>query len=275
MNIFIMGMIFAGAGGGICELISLAATGEMVPTKKRGLYVGLVISSILPFCPAVLWAQLIAQHNWRFNGLFCGLWSLVGLVLTVTCYTPPPRVNASGLTRKEIVKRIDFVGGLLSVSGLVLFLAALQWGGAQYPWASAHVLAPLFIGVALLVAFAVWEFKGTKYPMFPARLKKDPRNLYLILFITAISGANFFAILVWWPVQSYAMYDPNPINVGIRSLPIGFGIIVGAMIIGFLITALNGRIKLLLTISCCIMTAGESWPPHPYSPVSPPPNHGY
>lgn len=54
------GMAIAGAGAGINELTALAATAEMAPTKKRGQYVAFLIFSILPFCPSVLWAQLIA-----------------------------------------------------------------------------------------------------------------------------------------------------------------------------------------------------------------------
>ena len=256
MQVFIMGMVIAGAGAGICELTALAGAGELVPTKKRGLYIGLIVCTILPFCPSVLWSQLIAQTSWRYNGLFCGLWSAIGLLLVIVYYTPPPRVNATGLSRQEILARIDYVGGILSVGGLTLFLAALQWGGNTYPWASAHVLAPMLIGVVLMVAFAIWEWKFVKFPMFPARLKHDTRNLSLILLITGISGANFFAVLLWWPIQSYSMYDTNPINVGVRSLPIGFGIILGAILSSMAITVLKGRIRFLLLVSCCIMTAG-------------------
>ena len=31
----------------------------------------------------------------------------------------------------QVVKQIDFVGGFLSVSGMLLFMAGLQWGGYQ------------------------------------------------------------------------------------------------------------------------------------------------
>jgi hypothetical protein len=47
-----------------------------------------------------------------------------------------------------------------------------------------------------LTAFGFWEIKGAKYPLFPSRLKKDPRILGLTLIITAISGANFFGVLL-------------------------------------------------------------------------------
>lgn len=125
-------MAIAGAGAGINELTALAATSELAPTAKRGKYVAVLIFTILPFCPSVLWAQLIAAHsNWRYVGLFCGLWAFVGLVMTAIFYFPPPRVNSSGLSRKEIISQIDFVGGFLSIVGLILFVAGLLWGGYQ------------------------------------------------------------------------------------------------------------------------------------------------
>ena len=126
------GMAIAGAGAGINELTALAATSEMAPTRKRGKYVAILIFTILPFAASVLWAQLIAYHaGWRYVGLFCGVWSGIGLVVTVLFYHPPPRDNSKDLERKEVIRRIDFVGGFLSVSGMIVFLAGLQWGGYQ------------------------------------------------------------------------------------------------------------------------------------------------
>lgn len=76
MNTFICGMVFAGAGAGVNELTALAATSELAPTSQRGKYVAILVFTIIPFCPSVLWAQLIAYHSsWRWIGLFCGVWA--------------------------------------------------------------------------------------------------------------------------------------------------------------------------------------------------------
>ena len=99
----------------------------MAPTAKRGKYVAVLVFTILPFCPSVLWAQLIAAHtSWRYVGLFCGLWAFVGFLTTLLFYFPPLRVNSKGLSRREIIRQIDFIGGLLSISGVTLFIMALQ-----------------------------------------------------------------------------------------------------------------------------------------------------
>lgn len=127
----------------------------------------------------------------------------------------------------------------------------------QYPWTSAHVLAPLIIGFFLLVAFAFWEIYGAKYPIFPTRLKQEPRTLGLTLVITFISGANFFSVLMFWPTESFNVYGHDPVDVGIRSLPIGFGILGGACIVLVLLSVSRGHNKELLIISSVLMTAGE------------------
>ena len=188
-------MALAGAGAGINELTALAATSEMAPTRKRGTYVAILVFTIIPFCPSVLWGQLIASTaGWRYVGLLCGIWAGIGFFMTLIFYFPPPRVNTLGLSKKEVLARIDYVGGFFSVVGLILFMAAMQWGGYMYPWTSAHVLAPLFIGAAFIVAFVVWEMKGAKHPMFPSRLKQAPRTLILTLVITFISGKYHTAL---------------------------------------------------------------------------------
>lgn len=129
---FAGGMTLAGVGAGINELTALAATSELAPTRKRGKYVAVLIFTIIPFCPSVLWGQLIASHaGWRYCGALCGAWAAVGFLMTLFFYFPPPRVNSRGLTRKQVIEQIDFVGGFLSIVGMILFMAGLQWGGYQ------------------------------------------------------------------------------------------------------------------------------------------------
>lgn len=126
------GMTIAGGGAGISELTALAATSEMAPARLRGKYVSILVFTIVPFCPSVLWAQLIAAHgSWRFVGAFVCAYNGIGLLVTVFFYFPPPRVNSTGLSRREVIKRVDFMGGFLSIVGMILFLAGMQWGGYQ------------------------------------------------------------------------------------------------------------------------------------------------
>lgn len=139
MNIFISGMAIAGAGAGVSELTALAVASELAPTRKRGKYVAVLIFTIFPFTPSVLWGQLISAYaGWRYCGALCGAWAGVGLIMTALFYFPPPRPNTRGFNRKQVLAQIDYVGGILSISGLVLFMAGLQWGGYQVRVSPGH-----------------------------------------------------------------------------------------------------------------------------------------
>lgn len=250
-------MSIAGVGAGICELTALAVTAEIVPVRERGKYVAILVFTIIPFCPSVLWSQLIAHNsNWRYTTLFCGLWALMGLLGVLFFYFPPNR-PASGKTRKEILNEIDYIGGGTCVIGVILFLMALTWGGYQHPWNSANVIATLVLGfLFLFIIFPIWEVKFATNPMFPRRLGTHGRLLTLLLIITAISGANFFSVLAFWPTQAFNVYGHDPVGVGLRGLPIGFGVILGAVIVLSLITRYPKRIRELMFVSACFMTAG-------------------
>lgn len=135
-------------------------------------------------------------------------------------------------------------------------MMGLQWGATQYPWGSAHNVAPLVLGLVMIIAFFIWEFHAP-YPMVPRALfKKAKRTMILILLITWLSGGSYFVLLLFWPTEVYNVYGNDPLGIGIRSLPIGFGIIGGAAICLILIPVTGGRVRPLLVFSTALMTAG-------------------
>ena len=123
--------MLSGIGAGLNELIALAGTAELVPVRKRGTYVGLLVFTILPFCPSALWAQLIAKSgSWRYVGILVTVWNFLGLLLLVFCYKDPARHFASR-KKSDILREVDYVGGFLSTAGVLCFMMGEQWGAQQ------------------------------------------------------------------------------------------------------------------------------------------------
>ena len=117
----------------------------MVPVRLRGFYVGMVVATILPFCPSVVYAQLIANaSNWRYVGIPVGIWNALGLLGCIFFYKDPPRLT-EGYSRREILRQVDWVGGFLSIGGITTFMMGCQWGAEQYTWGSKHVLVPFIM----------------------------------------------------------------------------------------------------------------------------------
>lgn len=132
----------------------------------------------------------------------------------------------------------------------------MQWGGYTYPWTSVHVLLPLLLGAFLVILFIIWEGWFAKNPMFPKRINQSPRVLVLTLIITFISGANFISLLAFWPTQAYNVYGHDPVAVGVRAMPIGISIMVGAVLGLVLLSVFKGGNRTIMVVSCVLMTAG-------------------
>jgi hypothetical protein len=160
---------------------------ELVPVNKRGVYLALVTFSILPFCPYLMYSELLATyHTWRVSIWICMGWNTVSFIGIGAFYFPTSQTRAHGQSAKEILKKIDYVGGLLSITGLVLFLVAMQAGGYSHSWTSAYVLVQLLIGLTLIISFLVWEWKFAKYPMVPHEMfagQKIVGTAYVIAFV--------------------------------------------------------------------------------------------
>ena len=115
-------------------------------------------------------------------------WNFIGFLGLVFCYHPPPRHYVDGMSSMDILKQIDYMGAFLSFGGVALFLVGLQAGGYQYPWRSGRVLGPLISGIIMILAFPIWEWKGTKKPMVPADIFRGQKVVAISLIVVFIAG---------------------------------------------------------------------------------------
>lgn len=85
-------------------------------------------------------------HALTAVGIFCFYW-------------PPPKKNTAeypAMSLRECVWACDPVGSVLFITSATLMLLSLDWAGGAYAWADPHVAAPLALGLALLVLFALY-----------------------------------------------------------------------------------------------------------------------
>ncbi|SMR47418.1 unnamed protein product [Zymoseptoria tritici ST99CH_3D1] len=220
------GMALSGAGAGIGELTALSGVGELVPVKKRGLFVGLVVACLIPTTPYVMYSQLFssrtdpqAYQGWRWGQWISLIYNGVALIGIALTYFPERNSPISRRPRSEVLREIDYVGAFLSISGVALFLVALQSGGLTHPWTSDVVLATLIIGIFLIIGFCVWEWKFAKTPMIPRELFSGQRIVAITFAISFISGMNFYSLINFFPATFSSLYNS-------RSRPTAF---IGAL----------------------------------------------
>ncbi|TVY80305.1 Efflux pump FUS6 [Lachnellula suecica] len=252
----IAAMAISGIGIGIQLLTSIAAVTELVPVTKRGLTIGYIVMGFLPLAPASLYGQLLAEKSWRWVGLVIGAMAVLAFIIIAIFYKPPPRPASVGLSKMQVLKRMDYIGAFLGIGGVTVFLVGLNWGGQEYAWSSAHVIACLTVGLVSLVFFGIWEKFGTKHPLFPWRLAQHKRLFIAICFLCLTSGINYIPVVVFWVIQIYTVYGATYREAGIWLLPLGFCIAGGAVISAVLMTVFPKKIQFVLMFFCVVQTAG-------------------
>ena len=145
MNVAIGGMAITGAGAGLAEVIGTAGISELAPVESRGKYVGIAYILILPFAASSGYgsttqvdhvsdalAQLYsASATWRYGAWINIILNGGTFILLLLFYWPPPRVNSAELSKTQILARVDYIGGILSIGGFALFILGIEWGGYQ------------------------------------------------------------------------------------------------------------------------------------------------
>ncbi len=82
-------------------------------------------------------------------------------------------------------------------------LTGLGLGGGLYAWSNVRVLATLIIGIVVLVAFGLYEWKGTKIGVLDHEMFRHgiaSRTFALCLPVAAIEGFVVYSYLVFAPV---------------------------------------------------------------------------
>jgi Na+/melibiose symporter-like transporter len=136
----------------------------------------------------------------------------VGVILIVTL-VPESRSAEPG--------RIDYLGVLESVAGLVLLVYGIIQGGDTGSWLRADVLGPVAAGLAVLAVFG-WHESRIAHPALDVRLFRDPRlssaSAAMVLAFFSLSGAFFFTGFYTQNVRGY-----SPLHAGLLTIPLAAG----------------------------------------------------
>jgi EmrB/QacA subfamily drug resistance transporter len=160
----------------------------------------------------VLGGVLLTHFWWGSVFLINVPVTVIGVIL-VAFLVPESRNSEAG--------RIDYVGVLLSIAGLVLLVYGIVQGGDNGSWLQLGVIGPIAGGLAVLAGFA-WYESRIQHPSLDVRLFRDRRlsasvgALGLVFF--GMGGVFFFTSFYLQNVRGY-----SPLSAGLLTVPFAVG----------------------------------------------------
>jgi hypothetical protein len=131
------------------------------------------------------------------------LWGVTSIGIFVG-YRPPKRhTRYDHLSFWQKLGRLDLPGTGLLTAGLTLFLTGLNLGGGIFSWSDTPVLATMVVGIVVLIAFGVYEWKLTRTGILHHDLfrggKNKGRTFAICVGLIFIEGILLFAYVIFYP----------------------------------------------------------------------------
>ena len=238
--------VLQGFGGGGLMTLSQALIGETIPPRERGRYQGYLAGvsvSSSTFGP-VAGGYLTEAFGWQSIFLVNVPLGLAAVVLVLRLKAHPSDRRRTTFDIPGLVLFIMFV------SPVILALEQLQRMEAS---ALPTALGLLAFGILALVAL-LWQEARSTSPLIPPRLFREP-SIWRCDGLAACHGAALVSLITFLPIYLRAVRGSSPAETGLMLLPLTFGIGVGSLITGQLVTR-TGRTAIFPSVAMPLATAG-------------------
>ncbi|KAI1456492.1 MFS general substrate transporter [Annulohypoxylon moriforme] len=250
----IAGRAVQGAGSGGINMIIDVIISDLVPLRQRGNFIAIILAvygigtTLGPFVGGII----VENTSWRwvfYINLPIGAVAFVLLFLFL-------RVNWNkSATAYEKIRRLDYIGNGILIASTVSILIALTWADVIYPWGSWHILVPLLVGVAGMMAFVAYEgLPFVAEPVMPLRLFNN-RTAVIVYVATFLNSLQNYWAFFFIPLYFQAVKLASPAESGIDLLV--FSLVgIPAAAIALLVLSKWGRYKILHILGSGLFTLG-------------------
>ncbi|KAJ4312032.1 hypothetical protein N0V84_010145 [Fusarium piperis] len=232
---FIIGRAIAGMGSaGIFSGSSVILT-QILSLEKRPMYIGMMgsIFGVASIVGPLMGGAFTDNVTWRWC-FYINL-PIGGAVLAVLfLFLHVPRVTHTETFKRQFI-RMDPIGTVLFLPGIVCLILALQWGGASDPWSDGRIIALFVVAGVLLLAFVGVQVWRQEDATTPPRIISQRSVACGIVYAMCIGG-GMISLLYTLPIWFQAIKGTSAIQSGIDTIPLVLSLVVGAIMSGAIIT---------------------------------------
>ncbi|KAK7429969.1 hypothetical protein QQZ08_003591 [Neonectria magnoliae] len=223
MNAMIVGRVWAGAGGAGMYLGTLNLVTMTTSPREAAFYIafeGFVYGGGCILGPVVGGLLSDSPATWRW-AFYLNL-VLFAVTSPIYLFALPslPRQPDSSFTEK--VKKLDWLGIVLTAALYACFVCAFTFGGPGWAWSDARFIVLVILFILFLAAFVVTQHYAvltTKADrLFPCEFVGD-LQLVVLYIAMACGGAALFVAVYYIPLYFLFVHGDTGTEAAVRLLP--------------------------------------------------------
>ncbi|KAJ5175820.1 uncharacterized protein N7482_001697 [Penicillium canariense] len=251
---FIVGRAIAGMGSAGIFNGSTVIISQVVPLHKRPMYIGLMGSTfgVSSIVGPLLGGVFTDRVTWRWC-FYINL-PIGGIALIIIAFSlqEPSRSSTTALKRQLI--RLDPLGTVLFLPGVICLLLALQWGGTTYGWSNTRIIVLLLLAGILLAAFGAVQAWCKDDATIPPRIIKQRSVAFGAVYTSCISGA-MISMLYTLPLWFQGVKGTSAVQSGLDTIPMVLSLVVASILSGATISRTGYYVPFMFIASLLMATS--------------------
>ena len=150
--------------------------------------------------------------------------------------------------------KLDPLGTVVFLPGIVCLLLALQWGGTTYAWNSGVIIALFVLSGILLSAFVCIQFRLGDKATVPIRIIKQ-RSIAAGVYFSLVCAGAMMVIVYFLPLWFQAIKGVDAVQSGIDFIPLVISLVFASIAAGW-ITQKTGYYTGTIIACSVIMSIG-------------------
>ncbi|MCI9887047.1 MFS transporter [Micrococcales bacterium 31B] len=232
-----------GIGGGGLMVLVLSIIGIIIPMKDRAKYSGYMFAVMpLSMIAGPVVGGFLTQHiswHWIFY---------VNLPLGAVAIFLIMRTMNIAETKTQA--KVDYLGAALLSLAIVDLVLMITWGGTEFAWSSATIVA-MIVAFPVLVALFIWAETRAEEPIMPLAHYKN-LNFTLSVSMALVTGVALFGAITFLPQFQQFVQGQSATESGLWLISMFFGLMATTQVAGR-IMGKTGHFKWFPVIGMALM----------------------
>ncbi|TGO43924.1 hypothetical protein BCON_0719g00030 [Botryotinia convoluta] len=228
---------------------------ETVPLHRRPIFMSLLwcTFAIATVCGLLIGGVFTEKATWRWC-FYINL-PVGGAAAFILLFVVKGKSRKNTDTFLQKLRRMDPIGTLVFIAGIISILLALQFGGNQYSLGDTRSILLFILGGILLITFVTIQFfTSGDDATVPIRIIKQ-RSVASVAWFSFFYSCSFYLVVYYIPIWFQAVQGLDAFDSGLHTLPLVLALVF-AILFAAIFQRSIGYYILMIIVSSIIAPVG-------------------